>query len=109
MLCQHGKANGKQIVPSEWIDDTLAGNPDIFGADNNIGTDRGAYRNQFWLRDVGRRIMMARGVFGQVIYVDLDNRLTIARLSSWPEFLSKERKQDDLLAFDAITQTLGGD
>ncbi len=109
MLCQHGKANGKQIVPSEWIDDTLAGNPDIFGADNNIGTDRGAYRNQFWLRDVGRRIMMARGVFGQVIYVDLDNRLTIARLSSWPEFLSKERKHDDLLAFDAITQTLGGD
>ena len=49
---------------------------------------------------------MARGVFGQIIYADLDNRVTIARLASWPEFVSSERKTDDIRAFDAITEFL---
>ena len=51
---------------------------------------------------------MARGVFGQLIYVDVDNQLTIARLASWPEFLSLERKLDDYCAIDAITKHLTG-
>ena len=51
---------------------------------------------------------MARGVFGQLIYVDIDNQLTITRLASWPEFLSTERKLDDYRAIDAITKHLTG-
>ena len=52
--------------------------------------------------------MMARGVFGQLIYVDVDNQLAITRLSSWPKFLSTERKLDDFCAIDAITEHLKG-
>jgi CubicO group peptidase (beta-lactamase class C family) len=50
--------------------------------------------------------MMARGVFGQLIYVDLDHDLVITRLSTWPEFVSNDRKHDDMLAVDAITNFL---
>jgi CubicO group peptidase (beta-lactamase class C family) len=107
MLCQNGFANGRQIVPAQWISDTLNANEQLFESDKNIGKDRGGYRNQFWIRDVGRQIMMARGVFGQLIYVDLDHDLVIARLSTWPEFVSNERKHDDMLAVDAITNFLG--
>ena len=106
MLCQNGFANGRQIVPVKWISDTLNANEQLFESDKNIGKDRGGYRNQFWIRDVGRQIMMARGVFGQLIYVDLDHDLVITRLSSWPEFLSDDRKHDDMLAIDAITNFL---
>ncbi len=49
---------------------------------------------------------MARGVFGQLIYVDLDNDLVVVKLSSWPEFLSTERKKDDIGAIDAIREHL---
>ena len=108
MLCNGGVGNGKQIVPLEWIDDTLDANPDIFHEPYNLGITNGAYRNQFWIRDVDRKVMMARGVFGQLIYIDIDNRLTITRLASWPEFLSTERKLDDYCAIDAITKHLTG-
>ena len=106
MLCRGGAGNGQQIVPKAWITDSLNADPSIFSDENNMDFDNGAYRNQFWIRDIDRRILIARGVFGQIIYSDLDNHLTIARLASWPEFVSGERKTDDLRAFDAITHFL---
>ena len=106
MLCSDGVGNGRQIVPKAWLKDSLDADPSIFSDANNMDLDNGAYRNQFWIRDVDRRILIARGVFGQIIYADLDNRVTIARLASWPEFVSSERKTDDLRAFDAITEFL---
>ena len=71
MLCNDGTANGQQIVPKAWIADSLNADPSIFSDTNNMDLDNGAYRNQFWIRDVDRRILMARGVFGQIIYADL--------------------------------------
>ena len=106
MLCNRGVGNGRQIVPSEWISDTFAADPSLFGEPFNRGFENGAYRNQFWIRDVCRQVIMARGVFGQLIYVDMDNDLVVTRLASWPEFLSLERKLDDLAAIDAITDQL---
>ncbi|HCX88630.1 MAG TPA: 6-aminohexanoate hydrolase [Gammaproteobacteria bacterium] len=106
MLCNGGVGNDRQIVPREWLLDTFDADPSLFSDDNNMDLDNGAYRNQFWIRDIERQVLMARGVFGQIIYVDMDNNLTIARLSSWPEFLSDERKFNDLRAFDAITDFL---
>ena len=96
------------IVPIEWLNDTFNANPKIFLEPYNDGLQNGAYRNKFWIRDVNRKVMMARGVFGQLIYVDIDNQLTITRLASWPEFLSTERKLDDYRAIDAITKHLTG-
>ena len=108
MLCNRGVGNGRQIVPSEWISDTFAADPSLFGEPFNRGFENGAYRNQFWIRDIHRQVIMARGVFGQLIYVDMDNDLVVTRLASWPEFLSLERKLDDLAAIDAITDQLKG-
>jgi CubicO group peptidase (beta-lactamase class C family) len=31
---------------------------------------------------------MARGVFGQLIYVDFARRMVVAKLSSWPMFVN---------------------
>ena len=47
--------------------------------------------------------------FGQLIYIDMDNDLVVTRLASWPEFVSLERKLDDLAAIDAITNQLKGE
>lgn len=91
------------------ISDTFSANPSLFGEPYNDYLENGAYRNQFWIRDVCRQVIMAIGVFGQLIYVDMDNDLVITRLASWPEFVSLERKLDDLAAIDAITDRLKGE
>lgn len=49
---------------------------------------------------------MARGVFGQMIYVDRDSELTIVKLSTWPDYLIRHFARDSLLAFDAIRKHL---
>jgi CubicO group peptidase (beta-lactamase class C family) len=45
---------------------------------------------------------MARGVFGQMIYVEREAGLCIAKLSSWPDYLIRDFARDSLRAFDAI-------
>ncbi len=66
----------------------------------------GGYRNQFWLRDVDTRVMLARGVFGQLIYIDPDRELVVVILSSWPEFSSIDRSATALNLIDAIAAEL---
>ena len=107
MLLQDGYGNGRQIVPGEWIQDIYNSRPEIFDAPYNFATPNGAYRNQFWIEDVHRRTFMARGVFGQIIYVDQDFDLVVTKLSSWPEFTSVPRLKTSLAAIRAIAHHLG--
>lgn len=103
---QGGRANGKQIIPGFWIDDIHNADASKFGEPYTYATPNGAYRNQFWVDDVGRRSYMARGVFGQMIYIDRDHDVVIVKLSSWPEFVSVPRLKDALAAVRVITDSL---
>ncbi len=101
-----GLANGRQVLPSAWIEDTRSGDAALFGAPYTETLPHGAYRNCFWIEDHRGRAMMARGVFGQSIYVDPDHQMVIVKLSSWPEFVSVQRNLLALAAFHAIAHHL---
>ncbi len=101
-----GFANQRQIVPAEWIDDIFNANPALFNEPYTQASPRGAYRNQFWVHDIPRGIYMARGVFGQLIYIDRSHQMVAVKLSSWPEFISTVRLLDTLNALEAIGTTL---
>jgi CubicO group peptidase (beta-lactamase class C family) len=88
-LYLHGGAfNGRQIVPEAWIKATQSGDHALFGEPYTLTTPNGAYRNQFWIEDVSRPVIMCRGVFGQLIYIDPARDLVVVKLSSWPDFLN---------------------
>ncbi len=106
MLLQRGMANGRQVVPSEWIEDINNTNGELFGYPYNMATPNGSYRNQFWIEDVHQQAFMARGVFGQLIYIDPTQQLVIVKLSSWPEFTSVARLRTALDAIHGIAQFL---
>src|SRR5262249_51940765 len=78
----HGMANGRQIVPADWIAATRKGDHDKFQGDYRVVLPKGAYKNQFWIEDVSRRAYMARGVFGQMIYIDPDADFVAVKVSS---------------------------
>ena len=65
-------------------------------------TPQGAYRNQHWIEDASKSAYMARGVFGQLIYIDRDNDFVAVKLSSWPEFTSVPRLRQALDAIASI-------
>jgi CubicO group peptidase (beta-lactamase class C family) len=51
---------------------------------------------------------MARGVFGQAIYIDGLNNLVAVGLSTWPDFLNLDYLLDEIDVIDVITKELTG-
>jgi CubicO group peptidase (beta-lactamase class C family) len=49
---------------------------------------------------------MARGVFGQLIYVNWDYKMVVVKLSSWPDFLSIPFNVSTLGAVHAVGKAL---
>ena len=106
MLANDGFGNDRQIVPADWVRDTWTSDNNMHDEERKRAFPNGGYRNQFWLRDVTTKVMMARGVFGQLIYVDPDLELVVTVLSSWPEFTSIDRTITTLNLIDAIAEAL---
>jgi CubicO group peptidase (beta-lactamase class C family) len=101
-----GVFNGRQIVPAAWIKATQMGDHSLFGEPYTFTTPNGAYRNQFWIEDVSRSAFMARGVFGQLVYIDPVRDLIVVKLSSWPDFLNLELGIDTLRMVNAIAREI---
>ena len=99
--------NGGGIVPAAWIGATRAGNHAQFGASYRAELPQGAYHNQFWIEDGTHRNIMARGVFGQLIYVDWAHEMVVVKLSSWPDFVNPGWTRATLDAIRQIGQALG--
>lgn len=106
MLAQGGKVKGKQIVSKKWVETLSKGDNRLFQEPYTEYTPNGAYRNQFWIPDVDKKAFMARGVFGQMIYIDPENNIVVVKLSSDPDFISGPRYQTKLQAVDAIVAYL---
>ncbi|MCB1647288.1 MAG: serine hydrolase [Pseudomonadales bacterium] len=103
LILNRGKANGQQLIPAQWIDETL--NLDATDeqryARNTIYTDAGLpwryYKNMWWILDPEKQEYGAVGIHGQVIYINGSTNTVIAQFSSQPtasqagsvQFLSK--------------------
>ena len=101
-----GVFNGRQIVPAAWIKATQTGDNTRFGEPYTLTTPNGAYRNQFWIEDVSRPVILCRGVFGQFIHIDAGRDLVMVKLSSWPDFLNHELGLDTLRMFHALANEI---
>ncbi|MBB4066591.1 serine hydrolase domain-containing protein [Gellertiella hungarica] len=102
MVARRGRAGDRQVVPAAWIEDCLRGDPALFNAESRVVLPQGAYRNQFWVEEAGRQVLLCRGVFGQLIYIDLEADFVAVKLSSWPDFVNPAATRRALAAIRAI-------
>ena len=59
MILQNGQWNGRQIVPADWVQQSIT-----------ASAPGGGYGYQWWLpRDAAKGEVMAQGVYGQYIYI----------------------------------------
>ena len=98
--------NGGGILPTEWVEATRNGNHAIFGEPYTQSLPEGAYKNQWWIEDAKSRSIMARGVFGQLIYVNWDHEMVVVKLSSWPDFINTNFNIVTLKAIHRIAEAL---
>ncbi|MCP5059065.1 MAG: serine hydrolase [bacterium] len=87
LFLHRGRWNGRQIVPADWVAaSTTPDAPHLMpgpkpGSENTMG-----YGYQWWLPEDWKGDFMALGVYNQMIYVDPNSNLVIAKHSANRDF-----------------------
>ena len=93
------------LVPPEWVADSRRRNDAIYPERAEYSLPGGAYRNTIWNAGNGD-VLLARGVFGQMIYIDFANRLVAVKLSTWPDFMDPALESAARGAIKSIARAL---
>ncbi|WP_321367917.1 serine hydrolase [uncultured Draconibacterium sp.] len=112
-----GVFNGQQIIPKAFIEDTyaltpgefMAGQRSVYRADAQASSyDRNlaGYKNFWWIHDSDKKIMTARGVYGQGIYIDKSNNMVIAHFGS-AETASNATRESSKIKMEAFKYIAG--
>ncbi|MBR1224417.1 MULTISPECIES: serine hydrolase [unclassified Bradyrhizobium] len=103
----HGRFNGRQIVPSEVVEDIAhGGDPEKFKPAGYTTLPGASYRNQWWVTHNAHGAYMARGVHGQGIYIDPKAEMVIARYASHPAAGNAANDPVTLPAYMALAKDL---
>lgn len=100
MFAQNGEWQGKQIVPADWIAESTA--PSAPTAEGKIG-----YGYQWWV-PVGSKPgqFMARGVYGQFIYIDQPAGVVIVSTAADRQFRAEGAWDSVMTTYRAIVDSL---
>ena len=88
LLLNDGHYNGQTIIPSAWIQATLAGSDtlrSLFAA-SPVGEvlTGGHYSNQLWA-NAEAGVLICIGIHGQFVFINRDTNVVIVKLSSHPK------------------------
>jgi CubicO group peptidase (beta-lactamase class C family) len=107
LILNNGRIGDDSIVPSFWIDQLCSNcDPSAHGNPYSILSPDGAYRHFWWIHDPHQRKFMARGVFGQLIYIDQINEFVAVKPSTWPDYLIPAFSSDAISAVEAISRVV---
>ncbi|ANW02633.1 serine hydrolase domain-containing protein [Bradyrhizobium icense] len=103
----HGRFNGRQVVPSQVVEDIArGGDPEKFKPAGYTTLPGASYRNQWWVTHNAHGAYMARGVHGQGIYIDPKAEMVIARYASHPAAGNAANDPVTLPAYMALAKDL---
>lgn len=107
MIRNDGQYLGQQVIPKAVVDDIRAGGDKAAFA--KAGYDLlkgGSYRNMWWVTHNPDGAFMARGVYGQRIYVDPKAEMVIVRYASNPIASNSANDPVTIPAFEALARQL---
>jgi CubicO group peptidase (beta-lactamase class C family) len=106
MIRRRGIADGKQVVPGEWIDDiNERGDPEAWARSELADLfPQASYRSQWYRVDRAKRVLCAFGIHGQWIYIHPEAEVVIIRMASEATPLDPDRTRGWGRGFDAIAE-----
>jgi CubicO group peptidase (beta-lactamase class C family) len=105
LLRTGGAIDDRQIVPVAWIDDMMNnGDREAWQQGKNVDLPNGRYRSQWYQSGEADNAFCAIGIHGQWLYVDPSAQTVIVKLSSQPNPLDDELKQDNFQFFRALSR-----
>jgi CubicO group peptidase (beta-lactamase class C family) len=111
MLVDDGWAQGRAVVPQDWLADVRQPGPGVREAfartDNEYVLPGGWYRSQFWvIPGSAGPALICLGIHGQLIYADRAARTVVVKLSSWPDAQNTAYLVDTLRSCAAVAGQL---
>lgn len=109
MYLDGGMVAGQQVINTDWVEECRRGDTDSFRvlySEFASHYPNAAYSNQWWVVDAERGVYSARGVFGQMIYIDPQSETVAVKVSTWPDFLDTDRALDTYRMCAAISAFL---
>ena len=101
MVLDKGKANGARIVPEEWIEEST-----VVSAEPPEEADGFGYGYQWWIPDDTEGVALARGVYGQYIWIDRPRGVVIVKTSGDRAFREAERVADTLALLEGLANAV---
>jgi CubicO group peptidase (beta-lactamase class C family) len=102
LVARDGEAEGRQVVPAAWIDESTA--PSALTAPGGMG-----YGYQWWIAaDARPGEVLGRGVYGQWLYVDRARDVVIAVSAADRGFRADGVTEGTLELFRAIADAQPG-
>lgn len=107
LIFNNGVINGKQIIPAKAIEDIKkGGNKSAFEKGGYPLLKGWSYRNMWWITNNEHGAFCARGVHGQVIYIDPKADMVIVRFASNPVASNSANDPYSLPAYHAVAKFL---
>jgi CubicO group peptidase (beta-lactamase class C family) len=107
LFLNDGKVGEEQIISKSAIDDIKkGGNKKAFAKANYSLLKGWSYRNMWWVTNNENGAFCARGVHGQLIYIDPKADMVIARFASSPVAANSANDPYSLPAYDAVAKYL---
>jgi CubicO group peptidase (beta-lactamase class C family) len=102
-----GKFNGQQILPETAVADIeKGGDKEKFAKAGYALLNGWSYRDMWWITNNEHNAYMARGIYGQSIYIDPKAEIAIVRYASHPVAANAANDPVTLPAFMAVAKEL---
>ncbi len=105
LYLHNGNWNGQQLIPQQWVRDSLATDePHLKAGDNPLSdTQSLGYGYQWWIPDGNEGEFVGLGIYSQLIYVNSRRGVIIVKTSANPNF-QKNDFEDDMIAIEAFRE-----
>ena len=107
-----GVINGEQIIPAQWIEDSITPDaPHLMPGERDSSDGSYGYGYQWWIPEQSDGEFMARGIYGQYIYINRKADVVIVKNSADRNFMANDYESSDITvaAFRAISASLSID
>jgi len=108
----HGVANGEQVIPAQWVEDSVTPDaPHLMPGKRDSSDGSWGYGYQWWIPEYADGEFMARGIYGQYIYINRKSDVVIVKNSGDRGFMDNGYESADITAaaFRAISASLSID
>lgn len=107
MILNKGRFNGQQIVSEAVIEKIRqGGDRQVFAKAGYTSLKGWSYRSMWWITHNNHGAFMARGVYGQSLYIDPQADMVIARFASHPVAANAANDPTTLPAYEAVANYL---